>query len=381
MEEFKFDPYDSYQLYGYLSQKKSSDNFLKRRYFTGAKRDLRENGTIMIDYSFGRDKVAPFISAKSKGLHVGRDGYATMTLSVPRIGLRESISFDDLDKRLPGEDPFKPLTYAEREKAIISGAYERLDSAISLKEEVMASELLTGHKLTIKEFDETVLNAEPESYDIDFLNPLDTTGSNLKKSQIDMINEAKDSAFYTPAKTWDDSDAHIIKEIHEMITPLSKRNILNSNFDLLIDAKTREALLNNNEFMDLQKLSNYGDKFAEIIMQELGNQAALVGRINVYGKMANVICYEGTYFDEEGNERLYIPEGTAIAINPGAAGHFVYGAVSMYPQGGKKRETFRGERIPKIYIDDDNDTQEFRLYSHPLCVPEQFAGWTVGNVL
>lgn len=376
--EFKLNPYDSYELYGYLSQKKRTSTFLKRRYLTGLNRDLRENGTIMIDYSFGREKVAPFISAKSKGLHVGRDGYATMTLSVPRIGLREAVSFDDLDKRLPGEDPFKPLTYAEREKAIISGAYERLDRAIALKEEVMSSEMITGHKLTITEHDETVLNAEPESYEIDYLNPLDTTGSNLKKSQIDMMNEAKDSAFYTPAKTWDQSDAHIIKEIHEMISPLSKRGIAAK--DLLIDAKTREAILNNNEFMDLMKNQNYSDKFAEIVMQDLGDEAALVARINVYGKMVNVICYEGTYFDENGEEKLFIPEGTAIAISPNA-GHFVYGAVSMYPQGGKKRETFRGERIPKLYIDDDNDTQELRLYSHPLCVPEQFAGWTVGNVL
>lgn len=374
----EFNPYDSYQLYGYLSQKKLSNTFLKRRYMTGAKRDLRENGTIMIDYSFGRDKIAPFISQKSKGLHVGRDGYATMTLSVPRIGLRESVSFDDLDKRLPGEDPFKPLTYAEREKAIITGAYERLDSAISLKEEVMAAEMITSHKLTIKENDETVLNAEPESYEIDYLQPLDTAGSQLKKAQIEMMNEAKDSAFYTPAKTWDNSDAHIIKEIHKMISPLSKRNIVAK--DLLIDAKTREAILNNNEFMDLMKNQNYGDKFADIVMQELGDEASLVARVNVYGKMVNIICYEGSYFDEDGNEKLYIPEGTAIAINPGA-GHFVYGAVSMYPQGGKKRETFRGERIPKLYIDDDNDTQELRLYSHPLCVPEKFAGWTVGNVL
>ena len=376
--EFKLNPYDSYELYGYLSQKKRTSTFLKRRYLTGLNRDLRENGTVMIDYSFGREKVAPFISAKSKGLHVGRDGYATMTLSVPRIGLREAVSFDDLDKRLPGEDPFKPLTYAEREKAIISGAYERLDRAIALKEEVMSSEMITGHKLTITEHDETVLNAEPKSYEIDYLNPLDTTGSNLKKSQIDMMNEAKDSAFYTPAKTWDQSDAHIIKEIHEMISPLSKRGIAAK--DLLIDAKTREAILNNNEFMDLMKNQNYGDKFAEIVMQDLGDEAALVARINVYGKMVNVICYEGTYFDENGEEKLFIPEGTAIAISPNA-GHFVYGAVSMYPQGGKKRETFRGERIPKLYIDDDNDTQELRLYSHPLCVPEQFAGWTVGNVL
>lgn len=378
MSEFKLDPYDSYQLYGYLSQKKRTSTFLKRRYLTGQKRDLRENGTIMIDYSFGREKVAPFISAKSKGLHVNRDGYATMTLSVPRIGLREAVSFDDLDKRLPGEDPFKPLTYAEREKAIISGAYERLDRAISLKEEVMASEMITSHKLTITEHDETVLNAEPESYSVDYLAPLDTTGSNLKKAQVEMMNEAKDSAFYTPSKTWDNSDAHIIKEIHEMISPLSKRNI--PAHDLLIDAKTREAILNNNEFMDLMKNQNYGDKFAEIVMQDLGDEASLIARVNVYGKMVNVICYEGSYFDENGNEKLYIPEGSAIAISPNA-GHFVYGAVSMYPQGGKKRETFRGERIPKLYVDDDNDTQELRLYSHPLCVPEQFAGWTVGNVL
>lgn len=378
MSEFKFDPYDSYQLIGYLSQKKRSARFLKRRYLTGQKRDLRENGTIMFDYSFGRDKVAPFISAKSKGLHVGRDGYLTATFSVPRIGLREAVSFDDLDKRLPGEDPFKPLTYAEREKAIINGAYERLDDSISLREEVMASEMITSHKLTIAEHDETVLNAEPESYEIDYLNPLDTTGSKLKKAQVEMMNEAKDSAFYTPAKTWDNSDAHIIKEIHEMISPLSKRGI--TAHDLLIDAKTREAILNNNEFMDLMKNQNYGDKFAEIVMQELGDEAALVARVNVYGKMVNIICYEGSYFDENDTEKLYIPEGTAIAISPNA-GHFIYGAVSMYPQGGKKRETFRGERIPKLYIDDDNDTQELRLYSHPLCVPEQFAGWTVGNVL
>lgn len=371
--------YDSYELHGYISQMQKSSLFLKKRYGSPTKRDLRENGTILVDYSFGKSKVAPFISSKSKGVHLDRDGYATATISVPRVGVRESVSFDDLDKRLPGEDPFKPLTYAEREKELIKGAYQRLDEAITNREEQMFAEMLTTHKLTITEHDETALALNPSSYTVDYLAPLDTTGSQLKSAQIELMNAAKDSAFYIPETTWDESSAHIIKELKNMIDPMTKRSIKVT--DLLIDANVRDALLNNNEFMDLFKAQNYGNTFGTIAPQELADDATLVARINVYGKMLNVICYEGTYTDyESGEDKAYLPKGSAILCAPNL-GHFVYGAVSMYPQGGKARQTFLGQRVPKLFIDADNDTQELRLYSHPLCVPEQFAGWTVGKVL
>lgn len=371
--------YDSYELYGYIGVQEKKSLFLKKRYGTGVKRDLRENGRVLVDYSFGKSKIAPFISSKSKGLHLDRDGYATASLVVPKVGLRESISFDDLDKRLPGEDPFKPLTYAEREKRLLLGAYGRLDAAIAMREELMFAEMLTTHKLTVKEYDETIYSESVASYDIDYLAPLDTTGSKLKDGQVSLMNAAKESAFYTPQTTWDTSNAKIIDEIHNMIRPMTKRGIAVT--DLLIDANVRDALLNNNQFMDLYKTQNYGNTFGSIKPEALTDDAVCVARINVYGKMINVICYEGTYTDPEtGSEKGFLPYGSAILTAPGC-GHFLYSDVSMYPQGGTERKTFRGERIPKLFIDDDNDTQELRLYSRPLCVPETFAGWTVGKVL
>ena len=114
--------------------------------------------------------------------------------------------------------------------------------------------------------------------------------------------------------------------------------------------------------------------------QQLDVDAAVVAHLKVRGRIISLVVFDGTYIDNDGTVKSYLPENTAILTAPNVI-KFKYGSHVIIPEGSKDFENITGARIPELYIDRSNSSKEYRLHSHPLAMPKQFASWCVMKVL
>jgi len=97
--------------------------------------------------------------------------------------------------------------------------------------------------------------------------------------------------------------------------------------------------------------------------------------------MLNILVPKEFYRDGAGAAQRYFPVAGAMVTAPGCGKRY-YGAVTQIPYGSDEPETFVGQRIPKLVVDQDKDTRKLRLASRVLTAPKAKAPWRyAANVL
>ena len=340
-----FNFYDTHTLLMAVQQLESKPSFLRDRYFpTNTATDIFATCDVLAEFRDGSKKLAPFVAPRKGGVTVARAGATMERYTPPFIAPRRMLTIDDLKKRGFGEALFSTLTPEQRQQALLLRDVEELGAYITRREEAMAAETMLNNGCVMKHIAD----------DAD-------AGDDM---EIRFYSEDSNPAIYTPSANWSISSTNILADIAAMIRLLTSRGLPAT--DLVVAPDVADIIINNASVQKMLDIRNYNLGAVEPLA--LPNGAARVAVLNVNGRNINVISYDETYTDDEGNNVQYIPAGKVVLTAP-AAGRTLYGAISQVEQADGEFHTYTGARVPKYVADANGNTRSLTVSSSPLLVP------------
>jgi len=352
------DIYSTYYLLMVIKNVPKLRTFLRDRYFpTNDATDIFKTMYVLIEYKDGGKKLAPFVAPRKGGVPILRQGSYIDRFEPPNIAPKRGITLDDVESRGFGEALLSNMDPDQREAILIVQDLDELGDMISRREEAMAAE--------------TILNNGCVMFHI--------ADDRQVGDEIEIFFYEKDKgeqnpAFYTPAIDWDNPDAPIIDDLDDMARFLTSRGLPASEFVCAPDVG--KDILNNNKIQKLLDLKNY--EIGGVKPEELPEGAVRLARLNIYGRLIDIIAYEETYEADDGTVKQYIPAGHGFMTAP-KCGRTAYGAVRQMEED-KKYHVHAARRVPKYHTDTDKDTRDLTLKAKPLLLPNNKWPWIAAQV-
>jgi len=351
-----FDIYSTHSLLMAVEQIAPLHTFLRDRYFpTNDATDIFATDDVLVEYKDGSKKLAPFVSPIKGGIVMTREGYNMERYTPPFIAPRRVLTIDDLKKKGFGEALFSQLTPQQRESAMLLKDADEMGEMIARREELMAAETMLNNACIMKHYaDDLTL---------------------FESKEIRFYSEGANPAIYTPAADWDVAGTDIIADIAAMIRLLTARGLPAS--ELIVAPDVADTIINNAGIQKLLDIKNYN--VGSIDPKTLPAGASVIGRINVRGRMIDIITYEEQYEADNGTATQYIPAGKVILTAP-ASGRTLYGAVTQVEQYDGQFHTYPARRVPKYLSSAEGNTRTLTVTSCPLLIPNQKNPWISATV-
>lgn len=352
-----FNFYDTHTLLAAVEQLTPPTTFLRDRYFpTNPATDIFSTNDVLVEFRDGSKVVAPFVAPRKGGVTILRNGYEMKRYEPPFIAPRRMLTIDDLKKRGFGEALLSNLTPEQRQRTILLNDASELDEMITRREEVMAAEVMQTNGCVMKHI----------------ADDKDTTDD----MEIRFYSEGDNPAKYTPTGNWETEYAGIIADLAAMARLLTSRGL--GATDLVAGADAADAILSNTEIQKLLDINNYN--IGRIDPSTLPNGVTHIATLNVKGRLIDVLCYEETYTNDEGEDTPYIDAKSVVLTAP-AAGRTAYGAVSQVEQNDGEFHTYTGRRVPKYLSNAEGNTRTLTLSSCPILMPKNKNPFIVAKVL
>lgn len=352
-----FNFYDTHTLLAAVQQLTPPSTFLRDRYFpTNNATDIFSTTDVLVEFRDGSKTLAPFVAPRKGGVTVLRKGYQLTRYEPPYIAPRRMLTIDDLNKRGFGEAMLSNLTPEQRQRTILLKDAQELSELIARREEAMAAEVMQTNACVMKH----IADDKTESDDM----------------EIRFYTDASNPASFTPSVKWDQSTANILADLDAMVQLLTKRGLPAA--DLVCAPDVADTIINNDKIAAI--LDNRRYELGSVEPTELAPGAAIMARLNVRGRMINIISYDETYTDDDGDDVPFITDGNCILTAPNA-GRTAYGAVSQVEQSDGLFHTYTGRRVPKYLSDPDRNTRSLTMTSCPILMPKTKNPFIVASVL
>jgi hypothetical protein len=316
--------------------------FLMDTFFPNFETKVTEE--IDVDFKKGKRKMAPFVAPRIGGKVMDRQGFTTRSYKVPKIAPERVISVDDIKYRSLGESLYSSKTPEQRAREVLANDLIELDDYITRREEWMCREVLFNGKVVMigEEFEQEV--------NYNFTNKETLTAGAI----------------------WTEATSKPLEDLKRWRLAVIQKTGKAPNI-VVFESSVVDAFLKNaevKEMMDLQRL-NVG-----AIEPSIQNEAiTFIGKISSLG--LEIYSYDEWYIDDDGVEQPMVPVGQ-IMMGSRGMNKRIYGAVTQIEN--EKFVTIEGTRIPKSWVDADNEVRKLRMSSRPLPVPEDVDGWYVAQV-
>ncbi len=332
-------------------------SFLRDRYFPSGAGDIFPTDEVLIEIKDSNgNKLAPVVMPIKGGIAVEREGYSTYRAEPVLVAPCRPLTIDTLNKKGFGENLYSDKTPAERQGEILMQDLTELDEMITNREEEIAAQCLFNNGYILKQYADKYGDGEFKEYEMRF------------------YGEGGNDAVYAPSKMWSDGTADILGDLHLIIRMLTSKG--NNATDVLLGSDVADTLMKNEEIRKLMDLARFN--VGEIAPVALPQGAARLGRLNVRGRNIDLITYDGTYVDEDGSVKPYIPEKQICVTAPGA-GRGLYGAVTQMEQDANAYVTHKGRRVPQYWA--EKNGREITLSSRPLFIPRTKDAFISATVL
>lgn len=352
-----FNFYETHTLLMAVQQLTPAVTFLRDRYFpTNDASDIFATDDVLVEYRDGSKKLAPFVAPRKGGVTILRNGYHLERYTPPFVAPKRPLSVDDLKKRGFGEALFTQLTPEQRQQALILKDADEMGEFISRREEAMAAETMLTNGCIMKHIADDVDKDD--------------------EMEIRFYTEPTNPSKYTVTIKWDQAGAKILADIGTMIRMLTAKGLRAA--DLVCSPDVADTIVNNETIKEL--LNNRRYELGMVEPELLPDGAAIVARLNVNGRIINIISYDETYTDDDGSDKLYVPSGKCILTAP-AAGRTLYGAVTQVEQSDGEFHTYTGRRVPKYLSSAEGNTRSLTISSRPLLIPNNKNPFIVADVL
>lgn len=321
--------------------------FLRDRYFPTGAGDTFPTEEVLIEFkdASGR-KLAPVVLPRKGGVSVEREGYSTHKMTPPLVAPERPLTIDDLNKKGFGENLFSDRTPAQRQAEILAQDLRDFDEMHTNREEFMAAKCMFENGYVLRQYADKYGTGEYKEYELKFY----TEGSN--------------PATYTPGVKWNQSTSDKLGDLYQMIRMLT--TVGNAASEVLLGADAADALLSDSKIKELLDLKNYN--IGQINPVQLPQGAALLGRLNVRGRMIDLLTYDETYVDEQTGELTPFVPAKSICLTAPGAGKLLRGAVTQIEQADGQYHTYMGARVPRYWS--EKDVRELRVSSRPILCPK-----------
>ena len=341
--------FDTYYMAGMAQEIVPETTFFRDRYFSET--DEFATDKVLIEYMDGDRAMAPFVDPRAGDIPVDRAGYELHEFEAPMIAPSRLLTLDDLRKRGFGEALYSNSTPAERARALQLRDLTDLTRRIVRREEWMAAQTMINNGVICQEYIDA-----------------NTTGGKLPIYFYNK-NEESNPGIYTVSKNWD-SFAAMQGDVEAMCDGLAESGLPAA--DLVIGSTAWAKI---KAFSDLQNLldkrHNYiGDLDAQIHVPGVTH----AGMLDFNGYHLNIFVPKQRYKDDTGAMQSFFPAKSVMVTAPDCGKRY-YGAVTQIAYGSDEPETFVGQRIPKLVVDQDKDTRKLRLASRPVTAPKNKAPW------
>lgn len=321
-------------------------SFLRDRYFPTGSGDMFPTEEVLVEYKDASgNKLAPVVLPRKGSISVEHEGYSTHKMVPPLVAPSRPLTIDDLNKKGFGENLFSDRTPAERQAEILLQDLKDFDEMHTNREEYIAAKCMFENGYVLRQYADKYGEGEYVEYVMKF------------------YDEGSNPAVYTPGVKWNESTSDKVSDLYQMIRMLT--TVGNNATDVLLGADAAEALLDDEKLQKLLDLNNY--RIGQIDPVTLPNGAARLGRLNIRGRMIDLLTYDGTYVDEEdGKVKPYVPE-KQICVTAPNAGRGLYGAVSQIEQSDNMWHTYMGRRVPRHWT--EKNARELTVSARPLFTP------------
>jgi hypothetical protein len=341
-----------------IKQMTPATSFLRDRYFPSGAGDVFPTEKVLFDIKdVTGNKLAPVVLPRKGSISVEREGYSTRELTPPLVAPCRPLTIDDLNKRGFGEALFSDRTPAERQAEILVQDLADFDEMHTNREEYIAAKCMFGNGYVLKQYADKYGEGE------------------FKEFELRFYDEEANPATYVPGTMWSDDNAEVSADLHAMVQMLTTAG--NNATEVLLGSDVADALMSNAKIREEMNILRYN--VGEIAPAALPNGAARLGRLNVRGRMIDLLTYDGTYIDEEtGEVTAYVPAKQICVTAPGA-GRLLRGAVTQMEQADGMWHTYMGARVPQYWA--DKDGRQLTVSSRPLLVPRTKNPFITATVL
>jgi hypothetical protein len=323
--------------------------FLRDRYFPGV--TIFDTKHVDMDYYKGGQEVAPFVLDGAGPVNIKRNGFKTKAYTAPFINIGCPYDVDLLQTRLPGEELYGGLTPEERAARLLAEDYQDLDDRITRREEVMSAQCLQTGIVTLTGYsDDAGEVAKTDTLDFDFDNNVTLTGTSR----------------------WGQSGSDkygVLEENVELVRQAGYNPV-----DVILGSNAKKLLLADDKFISRyfdRRNANFGALNPQLNIDN-GNGYAFLGQLTELG--VNLWVYLAWYKDMDGTVKSYIDDNRVLIL-PENIGEFLYGAVTLIPEGSDNFVTVAGTRVPKVTVNRVNDTKQLSVKSRPVVKPNDVTAW------
>ena len=341
--------FDTYYMAGMVEEIVPETTFFRSRYFNET--DEFSTEKVLVEYMDGDRKMAPFVDPRAGDIPIEREGYKLYEFTAPMIAPSRVLTIDDLQKRGFGEAIYANSTAAERARRLQVRDLTDLTRRITRREEWMAAQTMINNGVTIQEYIDAATTGR--QLPIYFY---DTTGSN--------------PANYTVGTPWA-TFAAMQADVEAMCDGLAESDLPVA--DLILGSTVWATV---KQFADLQNLLDkrheyIGDLESKIVAPGVTH----VGALDFNGYMLNIFVPKQRYKDDSSNlMQSFFPAKSALVTAPNCGKRY-YGGITQIPYGSDELETFVGQRIPKLVVDQEKDTRKLRLATRVVTAPKNKAPW------
>ena len=355
-----FNIFDTHTLIASVQQLPPLHTFLLDRYFpTNAASDIFATTDVLVEYKNGTKKASPFVAPRKGGITILRNGYTMKRFTPSYIAPKRTLTIDDLAKRGFGEALYTNLTPEQRQGVLMLGDIDELRGMNLRRKEAMAAQVIFTNGCVMDEY-------------VDDLN-------NFEEREVRYYDGDSNPAVYTPSANWDTTEAsgkQILADLAAMVSMLTSRGLPAT--EVLVAPDVADLMLSNEWLIKLLDTKNYN--IGGVDPATLPAGAAKIMRLNIKGRMIDVLTYEDTYTEVDGTVHQYVPAGM-IAVGAPAAGRTVYGAITQMEQADGQFHTHAGVDVPKYISDAAHDIREVRVATAPLCMPNNENPFITAKVL
>lgn len=333
-------------------------SFLRDRYFPTGSGDMFPTEEVLVEFKDASgNKLAPVVLPRKGSISVERDGYSTHKMVPPLVAPERPLTIDDLNQKGFGEDLFSDRTPAERQADILLQDLQDMDELHTNREEYIAAQCMFNNGYVLRQYADKYGEGEYKEYEMKF------------------YSEGSNPAIYTPGVKWGEDTSDKLADLYQMIRMLT--TVGNAATEVLLGADAAESLLDDEKLQKLLDLNNY--RIGAIEPMALPQGAARLGRLNVRGRMIDLLTYDGTYVDEEdGTVKPYVP-AKQICVTAPNAGRGLYGAVSQIEQSDGQWHSYMGRRVPRYWA--EKNARSLTVSSRPMLIPRTKNPFITATVL
>ncbi|MEC0269065.1 major capsid protein [Paenibacillus anseongense] len=322
--------------------------FLKDMFFPKPETFVTE--AVDVDYYKGKRKMAPFVSPRLPGQVIEREGFTTQTYKPALVKPKTILTVGDLQTRSMGENIYSGKSPDDRAIELLANDLEKLDSAVTRREEWLAAQILFTGKADM------VGEGVNQTIDFSFTNKVVLAGTDK----------------------WNDPSSDPIAKLEALRLEVIKTSGVTPDVGIL--ASDVVPFFRNNPIV--QKLyDNRGFNIGRIDPKTLPNGATYIGTIVSLG--LDLFSYDEWYLDDETDplnpvEKPMVPSGTVMIGSTRSRSSMLYGAVTLAVD--NQFVTYEGPRIPDSWMQKDPAARFAQLHSRPLPVPHEVNSWYIAKV-